>query len=1226
MTIGTRTAITAGSISCTLPSTLLTSGLYRFRVVSSNPPINGSDNGSDLPIFAITLNAPTLPQSSFCQGETFTVNFTQSSCNFVNTPSANIYSVELSNASGSFTSPITIGTLSSITPAVITCTLPSGTPAGAGYRMRISASSPAVTSSDNGSNLTVQAAVGTPTVFGVGKWNVYCYNSRNDYTTNYQGMYTDNNLSFTTTTRWANTLSPSSANSTAGTAYTGCSFGISNYSYSYKRTGIACGYYQIDIPVHRNEVYLIINGTTVFSHTTGGDSHTNVWTGIIDGNDSIEVRCANLNSGQGNLTVNFTKLNQLTMSAPVTVCANTSATLVTTNTSSLSLTYAWTPTISVSPTTGATVVGTPSLTTIYTVTATEPVSGCAVFSNTVTVTVNPVPTTATSISSTVVCSGQSSSQITATGANTYSWSPSAGLSATVGNIVTASPTITTTYSVTGSNNCTTTIATRVVSVQNIPTSPSPTVYGNGVWNVYCYSSSALTTLYGYYTENNLSFVSSSRWATTGSPSSANASSGLSYTGCVISTGNHGTVHRRTNFTCGYYRIDLSHDDNVTLSINGSTVFTSSGTNTNTGAWTGFLGPSSTAEIKHTNSTSNSFITTTFVIVPVPSLSPPVTICAGTSATLTAAQISGLSYSWTPNTSLSTTTGTITVSSTTVSTNYTCTVTDPVSTCSAATSVSVTVNPVPTTSVSPSSATINCSAQIYTLTATGANTYTWSPSAGLSTTSGYSTVASPTANTIYTVTGSNNCVALTATSNITVVPLITNTVFPTNTWNAYCYASTTWTNYYGYYTEDGNGTSGYDFNTTTRWAATGVASSANSTNGLAYKGCTMPATNSSISFRRTGFACNTYSIVVGSNKDNLTIVINGTSVATRAASAFSTTLWTGVLSPSTTVELKMVQTTTTGSLVVTFVPAASTPSISIWSGASSTNWFTTSNWCSSSVPTSTNSVMIYNTGTSFQPSISALGAACANLTISGASASTGTILAIPAATLIVGGAFGLDVYGDWINNGSFTAGTGTVSMLGSGSKTLSCNGTETFYKLALKNDGTITIPTGIHKISNNMDFTSGIVDMNATLHFLTGATATNANDTGYVDGPIVKFGNQAFTFPVGLNGLYRPISISAPASTSDNFTAQYFYSDPSPPYTYSSLDPTIHHISRCEYWILNRTGGSSIVNVTLSWDTTSCGITSLVDLLVARWDAGSSEVEGSWQWRHNRQYKYRCNYQ
>jgi hypothetical protein len=1200
-TIGTITSALGGTISCTLPSNLLTSNLYRFRVVSSNPPINGSDNGANLTIFAITLNTPTVAQSTFCRDETFTVNFSQGTCDFVNVPSANVYSVELSNASGSFTSPLVIGTRTATTAGVITCSTPSTASAGSGYRIRMVSSSPFIQGPDNGSNLTITAPTGTPSLFGTSAWNVYCYNAQSNYTLNYQGFYTENNLSFNTTTRWVNTASPSSANAASGSAYTGCPFGPANYSYSYKRTNIPCGYYQIDIPSRRNEVYIIINGVTVFQNTVCCAAFTNVWRGVIQTTDNVEIRSSNL-SPQGFLAITFTKLNQVTMSAPVTVCASSNATLTVVNTGTLPVTFSWTPSGSVSPTTGATVIATPAVTTNYTVTATA--SACPVFTGAVLVTVNPVPTTATSITSTVICNGFSSSQITATGANTYSWSPSAGLSATVGNIVTASPTITTTYTVTGSNNCNTVSATRIVSVQNIPSTPSPTAFGSGVWNVYCYNSSTFANYFGFYTENNLSFNSTSRWANTLSPSSANASSGSAYTGCNLTNAAHGTISRRTNFTCGYYRLDLVHNDLVTVFVNGIQVFTNAAAATSNAAWTGFLGPTSTVEIRHANTTGNtSSIQASFVIVPIPTLSPPVTICAGSTATLTAGSISGLNYSWTPSTSLTTTTGTITISSTTISTNYTCTVTDPVTTCSSSSSTSVTINPLPTTTVSPTSATVNCASQVYTLSAGGANTYSWSPSAGLSATTGNSVVASPTVNTTYTVAGNNNCATLNATTSIVVVPLVTPTVFPTGTWNAYCYNSTSFTNYFGYYTENGSGPSTYDFNTATRWASGGAPSTANAVNGNAYLGCIMPTTNWSMSFRRRGFACNTYSIHILSNDDNASIFINGVQVATRGTSTNSTALWVGVLSPSTTVEFRLVQNTTGSGLSVLFAPAVTSPSVAVWAGAISTNWFTSSNWCSSSVPNATTNVIIYNSGTLFQPAITATGAACANLTISAAVAATATLSAIAAAGLTVSGAFGLDVNGNWFNNGTFSAGTGTVSILGTGSKTLTCAGTQTFHVLVLNNTGTITIPSGTHRISNNMNLTSGIVLLTGNLQFLNGSTVSNANDNSYIQGTIVKFGNQAFTFPLGLNGLYRPIGISAPVSATDNFTAEYLYTDPSPSFTHTSKDVSIDHISRCEYWNLNRTGGSSIVNVTLSWNVNSCGVNSLPDLTVARWDAG-----------------------
>lgn len=889
-TIGTKASVSSGSISCTLPSTLLTGSLYRFRVVSSNPPVIGPDNGANLTINAIALNTPTVNSASFCQGESFALSFSQSTCNFVNTPSTNVYSVQLSDAAGSFSSPVVVGTRTGIVPAVITCTLPPGTPTGTGYRLRMTANSPASTGPDNGSNISVLAAAGSPTAFG-----------------------------------------------------------------------------------------------------------------------------------------------------------------------------------------------------------------------------------------------------------------------------------------------------------------------NSVWNVYCYNGITFSSLFGFYTENNLNFNSSARWTTTLSPSSANASSGAAYVGCNLSNGGaHGTIHKRVNFTCGYYRIDLTHFDFVLLAINGATVFQNAVAGADNGVWTGFLGATSTVEIRHYSPSGGSQISASFVPVK-PLVNPPYTICSGTSATLTAGIAPAFNCSWTPSTALSTTTGTATVASPSVTTVYTCIVNDPTTSCSASASTAIIVSTLPATSVSPTSATVSCASQTYNLIAGGANTYSWFPSAGLSAATGYSTVASPTVSTIYTVTGSNNCSTLNATVFVSVVPLVNPTIFPSGTWNAYCYNSTTFTNYFGYYTENGSGTSGYDFHTNTRWAGA-FPSSANAVNGNAYLGCPMGNNNWSVSFKRTGFACNTYSIQVPYHDDGLDILINGTLVAPLSSNSYTGNVWVGLLSPSATVEFRLFQVMGGAGLNVLFVPATANPSLAIWSGATSNNWFTSSNWCGSAVPSSSTDVLINNSGALFQPVINSTGAACNNLTISPAVAANASLSAIGAGSLSLTGTSGLDVYGSWLNSGSFIATAGTVNLLGSASRTFMCAGTQTFNTLALNTTGSITVPSGTHVISNNLNLTSGIVQSNSGLfRFSSGATASNASNASYIDGPIVKFGNQAFTFPLGSSGYYRPIGISAPTSTADNFTAVYNPVDPSPSFTNTSKDATIHHISSCEHWVLNRTGGSSSVSVTLSWDANSCGVSVLPDLLVARWD-------------------------
>ncbi len=111
-------------------------------------------------------------------------------------------------------------------------------------------------------------------------------------------------------------------------------------------------------------------------------------------------------------------------------------------------TYSWTPATGLSATTGATVSASPAATTTYTVTGTN-VSGCFASGN-VTVTVNPIPVVTVTPAVPSICNGASTT-LTAGGANTYSWSPATGLSATTGTSVTANPTSTNFYTITGTS-------------------------------------------------------------------------------------------------------------------------------------------------------------------------------------------------------------------------------------------------------------------------------------------------------------------------------------------------------------------------------------------------------------------------------------------------------------------------------------------------------------------------------------------------------------------------------------------------------------------------------------------------------------------------------------------------------------------------------------------------------------------------------------------------------
>ncbi len=199
-------------------------------------------------------------------------------------------------------------------------------------------------------------------------------------------------------------------------------------------------------------------------------------------------------------------------------------------------------------------------------------------------------------------------------------------------------------------------------------------------------------------------------------------------------------------------------------------------------------------------------------------------------------------------------------------------------------------------------------------------------------------------------------------------------------------------------------------------------------------------------------------------------------------------------------------------------------------------------------------------------------------------------------------------GNYTNNGLESDLKQTNSIIhfdGTGNQSIATNGfNEIFGNVVVnKSAGTLTLNNN-SEIESNCNFTSGIVNSSssALLIFQNNATATNASATSHTSGPVRKIGDDAFTFPIGKNNNYAPASISAPTLSTDHFTAEYFGTDPQPSYDRSLKDITLNNISACEYWIIDRTNGTSNVTVDLSWNTPrSCGVGSLADLRVARWD-------------------------
>ncbi len=131
---------------------------------------NGTGRNRIARIFGATgpeIATSSLGTSTLCPGQTISVPFTVSGT--LNT--GNVFTAQLSSASGSFASPVVIGTLAGSVSGIITATLPASLPSGAGYRIRVVASNPGITGSDNGMGLTVHTVTATasPTAICAGQ-------------------------------------------------------------------------------------------------------------------------------------------------------------------------------------------------------------------------------------------------------------------------------------------------------------------------------------------------------------------------------------------------------------------------------------------------------------------------------------------------------------------------------------------------------------------------------------------------------------------------------------------------------------------------------------------------------------------------------------------------------------------------------------------------------------------------------------------------------------------------------------------------------------------------------------------------------------------------------------------------------------------------------------------------------------------------------------------------
>jgi len=342
-----------------------------------------------------------------------------------------------------------------------------------------------------------------------------------------------------------------------------------------------------------------------------------------------------------------------------------------------------------------------------------------------------------------------------------------------------------------------------------------------------------------------------------------------------------------------------------------------------------------------------------------------------------------------------------------------------------------------------------------------------------------------------------------------------------------------------------------------------------------------------------------------NNNTLTVAttLTGTGTLTQSANA---TLGIGGTATVTTL-----QATSTGNLVSYTAAGAQT--------VNSANYYnlTFSGSGAKTLQTGTTSI-----GGNFTLAGTASTTAVAGLTIGGN-------IVLGAGTAFNGGAFTHNISGNWTNNGAtFTGASSTISFNGSAVQTIGGTAATTFAGLTINNAASVTLNDGTNStnktVTGTLTLSNGyLTTTTANLLILnSGATASVANASGgvpqynspYVNGPMSKVGNQAFIFPVGVVGTgCIPIGISAPSTATSTFLAQYNRTSAK---SLGSITAShIYDVSVCEYWTLNRTVGTSTVDVTAYWNANSpCNgetpgnyVTNLTTIEIAHFNAGT----GSW---------------
>ncbi len=535
-----------------------------------------------------------------------------------------------------------------------------------------------------------------------------------------------------------------------------------------------------------------ISSATQISVAPNSATNTILWTGpgIVGPNNTptITINAAGIYSvslsvpnsacaGSASVQINQTPTISISASSN-SICAlpfNNSPNSVTL-TASGAANYTWTNISGLVMTNGTSTSGVVSFTPDANMTtgSIELIGSNGTCSNTASYSIAIIPNPSISVTSGSVCAGNSFT-LTASNANTYSWSPSTGLNTTIGSSVIANTNSTSVYNIIGSSmgcNSATESSTLIVV-------PNPTISIAPQTNTICQG-------------GNINLFASGATNYTWSPaSSLNTAFGASVNASPMTTTNYTVIGEQGSCTTSaVYQVSvialpsiqiiasadtICQNSSVILTANGASNYSwspSTGLNTNIGNQV-TASPSVTTVYQVTGSNGQclAFGQVTVVVVPFPNLNlttPNYKICQTHS---TAIYANGAEqYLWSPLNNLSFTQASMVMAYPMSSTNYTVRGYNKLGSVTCSMAKEILIEVVPQVTANVSSSVVICIGQSTKLYASGGNTYSWSPAEGLNQADIYNPLSTPKASIVYTVEVSNsgNC-GTTATVMVKVNP-------------------------------------------------------------------------------------------------------------------------------------------------------------------------------------------------------------------------------------------------------------------------------------------------------------------------------------------------------------------------------------------------------------------------------------------------------------------------